>query len=167
LKFGGSIDFGNIHKTVATSLGINEGPIRLEEGYPGPKGYGNLHVEGYEDRMKAIRGISYKSFAEFAFGICQNYTKIGKGDDGRLLLIWPRLVPAGVFDLRVIIQHTNDATDAYWTIVTGIFSRVARCEILYEKTREDESVPTSGVAERPRCETLSLPKSVKTGGKGS
>jgi hypothetical protein len=44
---GGTIDFGWITADVAKVIERQPGPIRLQQGIAGPKGFGNLYVEAY------------------------------------------------------------------------------------------------------------------------
>jgi hypothetical protein len=51
---GGGPDFGKIDDEAAAVINKPSGAIRLQEGYPGPKGYGNRHIEGYPDRIRRL-----------------------------------------------------------------------------------------------------------------
>lgn len=159
----GNIDFGRIEAEAAAAMKAPAGPIRLEEGYGGSKGFGNRHVEDYPSRMRQMRDLGFPTFAQFAEEVARNYTKIGEARDSRFFLIHPK---AG-FDFRLVIEYCA-ADGGFWTIVTGMPYRVARCPILFEKSRAGGSEPTpSAVVQRPRFATLSLPKSRPTNDNGS
>jgi hypothetical protein len=155
----GGIDYGVLAKEHTESFGLPNGPIRLQVGYPGEKGFGHLHIQGYADRVKQIQGLGYKSVYEFCFAVAANYTVVGRAKDGRVVLVWK----TSTYDLQLIVQWNED----HWTIVTGIPTRVARkFEKLCEVERTGGSEPTPDVAKRPRFATLSLPKKAIAGGNG-
>lgn len=158
----GTNDFGLIGVDVAASMGRPAGPIRMHYGYPGDNGYGLLHVEGYESRIKQIQNAGFTDFRCFAASICQNYVIVGEGNSGRFLLIEQR---AG-YDNYVVVQYDKDM---YWSITTGLPTRVARCKrVVWRSARTGGSELTPSMTEtRPRLATLSLPGSkAPSGGKG-
>jgi hypothetical protein len=159
---GGEI-FGLVDGDEIKAAGIAPGFLRLQVGYPGPKGFGLRHVESYDDRMRTISGLGFKNFPHFCEAIGKGFTKIGKGDRGRLLLIMEHQGYA----VWLIVELRNPESDPFWTIVTGVINRLARCEVLCEVTRTSECEPTLNVAKRSRFETLSLPKKVEVGCNGS
>jgi hypothetical protein len=158
----GTEDFGEVDAVSAAACGVAAGPVRLQHGYEGAEGFGNRHVEAYPARMKQLANLGYPTFAAFAYAVAQSYQRIGDGDRGRLLLIYRSMG----YDLRLVIQH--NAQGGFWTIVTGLPYRVARCKILFAVTRTGRSEPTPSPADQgSRFATLSLPKTKSSGGSGS
>lgn len=158
----GTFDFGEIDDTAAAAINRAGGPIRLQHGFEGPKGFGNRHVEAYAERMRQLDGLGYRTFSSFVWRIAQNFQTIHEGADGKLVLVYRDLGR----DLRIVISEAT-GNETMWTVTTGIPSRVCRDPIIYRVTRTDGSEPTSDVAQRPRLATLSLPKTPTTGGRGS
>lgn len=149
----GSDVFGYVDHSVASDIGYHNGPIKLQNGYPGEKGYGFLHVEGNDRRMKQINGFSFSNFCDYAHFVSSEYDWIGLGENGRLILVRN----CDGYELSLIIQHRPK--DGYWSIVTGIPRRVTRAEKLWERMRTGGSEPTPNVVEkRNRLETLTLTK---------
>ncbi len=139
------------------------GPIRLQHGFPGPKGFGYRHVEAYDNRMQQLRNKGFRDFSAFVYDVAQNYDRIQIGNDNRLILIYPK----SGFDLRIVLQEKSLAGLDFWTVITGIPSRVSRFPEIYRKVvQTGESEPTPNDAIRPRFATLSLPKTRSPGGKG-
>jgi hypothetical protein len=157
----GGLDFGKVSGEGGIAAGIRCGPIRLQVGYPGSKGFGFLHIQAYSERVKEIAGLGYKSVAEFCAAVGSNFTIIGAARDGRIVLVWK----TSYYDLQLIVQWQEEG---YWTIVTGIPTRVARkFEKLCGVMRTGESEPTPNDAKRSRFATLSLPKKISLGDNGS
>jgi hypothetical protein len=160
VSFDGRVDLGVVDGAEIASVGLRAGPIRLQVGYPGPKGFGFLHIRGYPDRVLQIQGMGYKSVVEFCAEIASNFTIVGRARDERIVVAWR----TPYYDLQLILEWKEN----YWTIVTGVPARVARkFEQLCEVVRTSGSEPTPDVAKRPRFATLSLPKKVSPGGNGS
>jgi hypothetical protein len=148
---GGSHDFGFIDADAAKAIGVPAGPIRLQQGYPTDKGFGRLHIESHQQRMKQIQGLGYATVQAFVYEVAQRYTIIQDGGDGRLILVYRK----GGYDLRIVVGWH----ETRWNIVTAMPYRESRKPVLYQRVRSDGSEPASGVAEkRPRFATLSLPK---------
>ncbi len=150
----GQTIFGLIDSPEIKSAGILPGWIGLQVGYPGPKGFGARHVESNVDRMKAIRGLGFQSFAQFCEKIASSYTRVGQGEHGRLVLV----LSHNGYEVWLVVEHKPAAIEPFWTIVTGVVSRRARFKLLCEIMRTSGSEPTLNVAKRTRFETLSLPK---------
>jgi hypothetical protein len=157
----GGETFGIIDGEAVRTAGLKPGEIRLQRGYPGPKGFGCLHVESYADRIKTICGLGFRDFPHFCAAVAQRYSKIGKAERGRLALIMSH---AG-YECWLITEYKEPAS--FWTVVTGVVSRTARYELICEIERTDGREPTSNVAKRTRFETLSLPKKIKPASNGS
>jgi len=154
----GHEDHGLIEPEHAKIAAIEPGPIRLQYGYEGNKGFGYLHVQGMEDRMRQIAGLGFKDFAAYSSAVAKHYTRICRGGDGKLVLVWPK----DGYDLTLVLQKK----DGFWTVVTGLPKRVERSTKLCDVARKSGSEPTPDVAKRPRFATLSLPKKVTSGGNG-
>jgi len=158
---GGGLDFGHVREDDAATLGVKGGPIRLQQGIPGSKGFGNLHVESYPDRMRQLQSLGYASCAAFVLAVGANYQRIGEGGgSGKLALIYQNCG----HDLQIIVRY-NDA--GFWGVTTGLPYRVARCKILLEVSRTGGSEPTPKPAVASRFATLSLPRKSTLGGSGS
>lgn len=164
----GSHDFGFVDAASAAAMGARPGPVRLQRGYPGKKGYGNLHVETVADRMSQLAQIGYGRFVPFAYDVCQAYGWVARGNrPDRYLLVERRMCGGHRFDLRVIVEPDQRDGEYYYNIVTGLFSPIERSPVICEVTRTGGSVPAPNAAERPRFEALSLPKTlVGSGGNG-
>lgn len=160
-------DFGYISNDIARSIECSPGPIRLKYGYPGPKGFGLNHILGNERRMHQLKVNGFSRFESFAYSVCQAYGTIRDGGAGKLVMVKTGLIEGNLLDLRLILQfHQGD--EDHWGITSGIIAKVSREPALFEReAQKGGSVPTPGVAERPRFETLSLPKTRKAGDNGS
>ena len=157
----GGLNYGMIDGPETKAAGLTCGPIRLQVGYEGPKGFGFLHIQAYADRVKQIKGLGFTSVAEFCYAIASNYSVVGKARDGRIRVIWKRTYD----DLELVLEWKEAG---HWNIVTAVPTRVARkYELIYEVVRTGESEPTPSDAERSRFATLSLPKKVSSGDNGS
>lgn len=163
----GTEDFGFIDVAAAAVINAPPGPIRLQHGYPGPKGYGNRHVEAYADRMEHLRGIGFGTFAAFAYDVGQNYQTIRQANAPRFFVVYRKLTDNGIFDLKLVVEPQTANRVTVWNTISGIFAPRDRSPILYTVTRTGGCVPQPIDTERPRFETLSLPKKPLTGDRGS
>ena len=160
IYYAGRLDLGEISKDIAEALGVPAGAIRLQHGVPGAQGFGNRHVEAYDNRMKQLRGRGYTSFAAFAFAVASKFQRICEGGGGRLLLVRDE----DGYDHCLVIQH--DADSGFWVIVTGLIKRVERSPDLFTVMRTGGSEPTPsavGSGRRSRFETLRLPPKATKG----
>jgi hypothetical protein len=159
---GGGSDYGIIASGVANCCGISPGPIRLQYGYAGSKGFGLRHVEDYPRRMEQLRGMGYGSFSDYCLKVAREFQRVERLENGRFALICRR----GAYDLWIVIQY--DAA-GFWTIVTGLPKAAQEKEVLWrreERTGESEPAPAPTVR-ASRLATLSLPNYRKTGSNGS
>ena len=146
-------DFGQIDNPVAVAIGRQPGPIRLLYGVPGPRGFGQRHVEGMTGRMKQIQSFGFATFVDYAYYVCRAYQWITTGDRDRLIIVRPR----DHYDHTVVIQL--DSERRHWSITTGLPKRMQRGVKLWEKQQAGRSELSPGVVEkRPRFETLTLRK---------
>jgi hypothetical protein len=131
IAVGGTIELGLIDDAAAAAVHCISAPVRLPEGFGGPRGHGLLHIQENERRMKEIRGIGYATATLFVAEIAGKWTKIAKANEpGRLVLVHSI---AG-YDLRLIVQRYTAGTKKCWSAVTAIPSRRVRPEeILFEK----------------------------------
>jgi len=112
---GGGIDFGQIDEPTGQTIDRNHGPIRLQHGYGGEKGFGNRHVETHSQRVRQLNGLGYRTFSAFVFEIAQNYEIIQVGEADRLVLVYPK---AG-YDLRIVVAESDHEGEFFWTVITG------------------------------------------------
>jgi hypothetical protein len=90
ISIGGSIELGEIDGMTAAALGVPAGPIRIAEGFGGPKGYGYLHIKGYDSRVGQLLDIGFSSLEHCLSEVATNWTYIvADNDSGRLGLILP------------------------------------------------------------------------------
>jgi hypothetical protein len=115
----GSVDIGVIDAEAAAAAKITAAAIRLPEGVPGPNGYGLLHVESNERRMKAIRGLQFAGAEAFIHDIAQNWVAIVAGENGRLVLV--REIPG--YGLRAVVGFTEHNGVPCWSVVTALPAR--------------------------------------------
>jgi hypothetical protein len=156
---GGTTDFGWITADVAAITGRQPGPIRLQQGIPGPKGFGNLHVEAYPARIKQLGNLGFHTFAAFTSTVAKGFTRITEaGAANRVGLV----MPYQGYDLQLIVQYDREG---FWSVTTGLPYRVARGRILHTISRTGGSEPSPRLSEAPRFATLSLPK-IRSGGNG-
>lgn len=62
---GGGHDFGIITEEAANKLGVAAGPVRLQVGHPGAKGWGARHVTENPERIGRIKGLGFRDLAHF------------------------------------------------------------------------------------------------------
>lgn len=156
------LDFGVIDDSVAAAIERQAGPIYLPYGVPGPRGFGQRHVEEHPNRMTQIRGFGFPTFVAYAYFVCQLYEWITDGHNGRLVLVRPK----DGYDHTVVVQHNEP--QSHWAISTGLPKRVHRGDRLWERVQAGRSEPSPGdVEKRPRRETLTLPKTYDLDGSRS
>lgn len=143
--------FGSVDEVAASCAGISAGDVILKHGVPSARGFGLEHIRSAEARMREIKGVGYNDAITFIYEICQNWTRLLRGKDGKYILVWQTQGK----DLCVVI----DWRDGAWSITTAMANRVARGELLHERERRaEESEPPRALVGRTRFETLSLPK---------
>ena len=146
------LHFGSINDTVAVAIGREAGPICLPYGIPGPRGFGQRHVEEHPSRMMHIQRFGFSTFVSYTHFICQQYDWITDGHHGRLVLVRSK----DGYDHTVVVQY--DEPQGHWAITTGLPKRVHRGDRLWERVQAGRSEPSPGdVEKRPRRETLTLP----------
>lgn len=118
-------DLGTIDAAAAAACGVQKGPIRLLNGYPGPKGWGWRHVQSNPDRVKMIGRRGYSTSLAFACAVAENWRSIHLAEVGRLTLVWHQ----NGFDLAIAVQW--DA--GFWSITTMLPFRAINQPKLYEK----------------------------------
>jgi hypothetical protein len=122
MNIGGTVDIGAIDDTVAATINLPAGPIRIPEGVAGASGFGLLHVESNASRMKQIGGLGYACAIDFMVDIARNWTEIRAGDNGRIILI----KKTQGYGLRGIVGWT----DACWSMTTAIPGRTGGKELV-------------------------------------
>ena len=133
LNSKGSIDFGYITE----EMNLQPAPIRIAEGYIGPKGYGLRHIiEGHE---KEILNFGYASVYDFIEDVSCNFTLIKEGRDSSYLL-----EKGDAYHNTLFIALSKEGD--YWKIISG---GIFRCK--YSKNKKiihsASEVPTSPPAE--------------------
>jgi len=138
---------------VEPTQGWNGEPIQLQYGYPGPRGYGYLHVQSNEPRIKQLKNLGFSNFEAFAHLVASNYSHIIDCEQpGRVSLVYD--VPGYSFILPV--QMVPDKT--YWTIITGLPTRRKKETPLWVRREANKCETLSPTPEpRRRFPTLSLP----------
>jgi hypothetical protein len=130
VKVDGNIDLGLIDKDVAAAIRCTSGPIRLPQGFGGPKGHGLLHIEENERRIKEIRGLDYANATLFVVDVARNWTKIALANEANRLVL-ARSIPG--YDLRLVVQ-SHRASSHCWSVVTAIPGRKLKpAEIMFER----------------------------------
>jgi hypothetical protein len=169
----GSQDFGFIDDDAAKALGVAAGAIRLQVGFPGANGWGAEHVLSNDDRMARLKEIGFRSLMHYVETVCRGFHRISDGGNGRLTLVHEFQNSEGkALELEVIVLGKEHGGRTIWSVTTVIPKRVSRSTVLYKcpkkEVRTERSEPSlGGVSNRPRRETLSLPKNPKRDGKGS
>lgn len=103
--------------------------------------------------MKHIQSFGFPTFVAYAHFICQLYDWIADGHHGRLVLVRSK----DAYDHIVVVQYLKP--QGYWAISTGVPKRVHRGNRLWERAQAGRSEPSpGGIENRPRRETLTLPK---------
>ena len=145
------LEFGVIDDSVAAAIERQAGSICLPYGRPGPRGFGQRHVEEHPNRMMQIRGFGFPTFVVYAHFVCQLYEWITDGHNGRLVLVRSK----DGYDHTIVVQRNE--SQGHWAISTGLPKRVHRGDRLWERVQAGRSEPSPGdVENRPRRETLTL-----------
>nr|RAV89119.1 hypothetical protein DBT45_11575 [Aerococcus tenax] len=169
----GSIDYGFISAETAAVLKAIPGPIRVQVGWPGPNGWGARHVLENPSRMAGIADVGFPNLTDYVASVVRHHQWIGDAKNGRLALVYRHVHAHSAYDLELIILAKEENAERFWSMVTAIPKRVSRAPELYRHTvegviRTERSEPSLGDASnRPRRETLSLPKLASGSGKGS
>ena len=133
LNSKGSIDFGYITE----EMNLPPAPIRIAEGFTGPKGYGLKHIlEGHE---KEILHFGYISVYDFIEDVSANFTEIKEGRDGSYLLEM-----GDEYHNTLFIALSKECE--YWKIISGgifLFRYSKNKKIIHSASE----VPTSPPAE--------------------
>ena len=112
--------------------------------------------------MAQINGFGFSTFVAYAYFICQQYDWVTDGHDDRLVLVRAK----DAYDHTLVVQYNEPL--GYWAISTGLPKRVHRGGRLWERVQAGRSEPSPGVVrERPRLETLTLPKNSTPNGSRS
>lgn len=148
---GGSLDFGAIPDDVALSLGIPSGPVRLQYGIPGSKGFGLRHIEDNPGRMQQFNNIGFNGVAHFVLSVASHYDHIAEvPTESRIALVRRHLE----HDCALILQFN---TGGFWSVTTALPYRVSRRKLLWSRQAGGREPPPDAPVLRPRFATLSLP----------
>ena len=141
----GSPDFGQIDNEVATAVGGEAAPIRLQQGKHNSRtgdGFGLMHVEG--QRGAAIRKAGYTDATALIADVAGGYRRrVYGGHSGRFIIVKPN----GKAKLAVI---ELDRSGGYWTVVSaGVYrpSYLRHKKLLWEGERR--SPIAAGQADNP------------------
>ena len=156
----GQYDLGYLEEGDASAIGQPAGPVRLQAGIPGPKGFGYRHIRDAQGREAKIKGLGFASIEAFSAAVAKNYHKIFDAEDGKIALIFN----SKGYDLGLILRYSQAG---FWSITTALPNRVFRKNEKLLVARADRSESPSKIAEPSRFETLSLPKAKAFGGSGS
>jgi hypothetical protein len=100
------------------------GPIRLQQGIPGSRGFGKFHIETHPGRLEQIRRLGFASCEDYVREVAAGYQWIGRADEAdKLMLVFRHQE----HDLRLVIRWE---AKTFWSVVTGLPYRVARIERL-------------------------------------
>ena len=111
LNSKGSIDFGYITE----EMNLSPAPIRVAEGFNGPKGYGLKHIiEGHE---KEILNSGYESIHDFIEDVVGNFTEIKEGRNDTYLL-----EKGDAYHNTLFIALSKEGD--YWKIISGGIFRI-------------------------------------------
>ncbi|MCF4130274.1 hypothetical protein [Methylobacterium sp. SyP6R] len=120
---------GHIDALAAAACGVAPGAIKLLEGVPGPRGWGAAHIETTPNRMRQLKGVGFNTALAFVQAIAKGWTKILRGDHGRLILVYQ----VGGRDHCAVVEHKGPVGRGFWSVTTAIPKRVAREPMLYMK----------------------------------
>jgi hypothetical protein len=124
--------------------------------------------------MARIKDIGFRGIAHYVETVARNFQRIADGGDGRLALVYEfQRMGKEVLDLVVIVKAKAHDGAIIWSVTTAIPKRVSHLPVLYKCPTKEEGrterceVSLGDVSNRPRRETLSLPKIMPRDGKGS
>jgi len=130
----GVIDYGRIDADAAASIGAFSGPIRLQRGYPGPKGWGEAHITSNTHRMSLLRGFGFDDAKSFVALVCHEWTCIRPSEKGRVMLCLRR----DGYEYVVVVQDkTSAAGNRFWSVITAIAGSYRTEPALYEKVTDE------------------------------
>jgi len=122
---GGVRNLGLVDDAAAKTAGVPEGPIVLQEGYPGPRGWGWRHATGNARRVKEINERGFATPLAFACAVAASWTRLHDCGDGRISVSWHEKG----FELAVALRWKGQ----FWSITTMLPFRVHHYPVLYEK----------------------------------
>ena len=98
-----------------SKMNLSPAPIRVAEGFDGPKGYGLKHIiEGHE---KEILNSGYESIHDFIEDVAGNFTEIKEGRNGTYLL-----EKGDVHQNTLFVALSKEGE--YWKIISGGVFRI-------------------------------------------
>lgn len=122
----GVTDYGVIDAAAAKAIGRPAGPIRLYNGWPGPKGWGHRHITSNERRLTAIRQLGYIVPEAFALEVAANWTHIHSGPFHDRITIGLKM---GLLYPALALAWNG----ACWSITTMLPFRSVSYPVIYEK----------------------------------
>ncbi len=148
---GGALAFGAIPADVATAVGIPSGPVRLQNGIPGSRGFGLRHIEDNPGRMQQFLNIGFNGVAPYVLAIASNYEHIAEDPTASRIALVRRHLE---HDCVLIVQYN---AGGFWSVTTALPYRVSRRKILWSRQAGGSEPPPDAPVLRPRFATLSLP----------
>jgi hypothetical protein len=131
IEIGKSIDIGVVDEIAAAAAIIKAAPIRLCEGFGGPKGYGQKHIEENEGRIEQLKNLGFRTGTDAVAAVAAGWTSITVANEGNRVVL---VLPHRGRQLRLVVQLCLSSNGNYWSVVTIIPGRKAKPEdVLYEK----------------------------------
>jgi hypothetical protein len=104
-----------ISEEVATSCGVNAGPVKLLNGVEGSNGgFGRVHIESHASRVKQLEGLGYKDVISYVAFVAADFSMVGLQEDGRIIIIREH---SSMFH-HVVCQWDDEM--GIWSITTAI-----------------------------------------------
>ncbi|MBR0847103.1 hypothetical protein JQ543_05025 [Bradyrhizobium diazoefficiens] len=134
IEIGKTIDIGKVDDAAATGAKIKAAPIRLCEGFGGPKGYGLTHVEENEDRVAQLNSLGFETSKDAIAAVAARWQVVAVANEpNRVVLVLPHRARY----LRLVVQLCLSVTGNYWSVVTIVPGRrVKPADVLYVKKEE-------------------------------
>lgn len=118
-------NLGLIEPAAAKAAKVNSGPIVLQQGYPGPRGWGWVHVTGNADRVKQIASRGFPTPLAYACAVASNWKSLRQGEAGKIAVFWP----IDGFELGLALTWKAK----FWSITTMLPFRSNKQPVLYER----------------------------------
>ncbi|WP_323989241.1 hypothetical protein [Nguyenibacter sp. L1] len=148
---------GLMPEDFVAGLGTRIRVIKFPDGIPGPEGYGFLHVQGYDSRIKQVQGLGYPSIVAYVADVCSGFSVIRKNEKQQKPANGPRFLlgkQSPGYEHIVVVELKADC----WEVVTAIPGRRRREAEIWKREDAGGSEPAPEKPEKlPRFSTLSLP----------
>jgi hypothetical protein len=122
-------DLGRVDVKIAEIIAKPSGAIRLLNGVEGAKtGFGRIHIESHEKRVKQINGMGFKDVVSYIYHVASAYERIALQENDRLLF----LREGQGLQHQVICQWDDEI--GIWSVTTAFPKGAVRgLQILWEK----------------------------------